>query len=103
MLTNEIVFLFVKRYIRDVKKQSQSLSAPQPTVPALEVCGVASSSSGDSDRETMLHEFRRLTGMNNAYARQCLNEFNWDFHNALSSFKVINNTGGIPQIAFVPD
>ena len=40
----------------------------------------------DNNEEAIVAEFRRRTGMNSSYSRQCLLEFNWQFETALNVF-----------------
>ncbi len=90
-----------QRYIRNVKKQSIADAAVAITVPPAP--SVPSGSAPAGNRDTLLAEFRRQTGMNSVFARQCLDEFNWDFSSAVNSFQVMHSAGKIPQSAFAPD
>ncbi|VDN10409.1 unnamed protein product [Dibothriocephalus latus] len=95
----------IQRYIRDVKKQSLLNAAslpPPPSAPSGAFLGT-SSNANLADRDVMLAEFRRQTGMNVAYARQCLEEFGWNFETALSSFQVAHSANKIPASAFVQE
>lgn len=51
----------------------------------------------------MVAELRRQTGMNASYSRQCLQEFAWQFEAALNGFRMMNESGKIPQAAFAPE
>ena len=53
--------------------------------------------------EAIVAEFRRQTGMNAVFSRQCLQEFGWHFEVALNAFRTIHASGGIPQGAFTQD
>uniref|UniRef100_A0A183T7K5 Nuclear RNA export factor 1 n=2 Tax=Schistocephalus solidus TaxID=70667 RepID=A0A183T7K5_SCHSO len=94
----------VQRYIRDVKKQAllTAASVPPPSAPSDSFIGT-SSNANLADRDAMLAEFRRQTGMNVTYARQCLEEFSWNFETALSSFQVAHSANKIPASAFIPE
>ncbi|KAL5964507.1 Nuclear RNA export factor 1 [Taenia solium] len=94
----------IQRYIRDVKKrakaEAEAKAGAQSTV--VPQAPVVSAAPG-IDEEAAVLEFRRQTGMNLAYCRQCLQEFGWQFETALASFRAMHASGSIPQVAFAPD
>lgn len=97
---------FIQRYIRDVKRASKA-ETPRPSSSASQ--SIPSQLNSDTitptgnDQEAIVAEFRRQTGMNLAFSRQCLQEFGWRFEEALNGFRTMHASGGIPQAAFAPD
>ncbi|VDD84209.1 unnamed protein product, partial [Mesocestoides corti] len=104
ILQDDIIFSnpsesLIQRYIRDVKKRASTSGVSRSSAPMIP----PSVPAGANEREVMLSEFRRQTGMNMAFCRQCLEEFGWQFDTALSSFQSMHAAGTIPQAAFAPD
>ncbi|KAL7053063.1 hypothetical protein AAHC03_026105 [Spirometra sp. Aus1] len=95
----------VQRYIRDVKKQSLLNAVSVPPPPSAPSGSFISTgpNANLADRDVVLAEFRRQTGMNATYARQCLEEFGWNFETALNSFQIAHSANKIPPSAFVPE
>nr|CDS21420.1 nuclear rna export factor 1 [Echinococcus granulosus] len=94
----------IQRYIREVKKQAKAeAEAKARAQPAVVPQAPVVSTAPGTNEEAAVVEFRRQTGMNSAYCRQCLQEFGWQFETALAGFRAMHASGSIPQIAFAPD
>ncbi|TPP56747.1 Nuclear RNA export factor 1 [Fasciola gigantica] len=93
-----------KRYITDVAAKAQSTNNPASSsastpasAPAVAVPSVV---IDPAIQLTLLNEIRARTGMNEAFARQCLSEYAWNLDEAFNAFQTLNAAGRIPRDAF---
>lgn len=49
----------------------------------------------------MLQQFQQLSGMNEPYARQCLEENGWNYDAAVMVYQQLKAQGQIPPAAFL--
>ncbi|CAH8587689.1 unnamed protein product [Schistosoma turkestanicum] len=85
-----------KKYITEMAtryKQSNQTPNQQQNVPSVDL-------STPEVKESIVIEFSRRTGMNVAFSKQCLEEYEWNANAALSAFETMNSAGKIPPEAF---
>ncbi|KAF5396704.1 hypothetical protein PHET_10211 [Paragonimus heterotremus] len=91
-----------KKYITNVACNSQthtnnSTSVPPQSGPQL---NAAVSTADPNTQLLMVAELRQRSGMNEAYSRQCLEEYHWNLDAALNAFQNLNAAGKLPSEAF---
>ncbi|GAA47337.1 Nuclear RNA export factor 1 [Clonorchis sinensis] len=91
-----------KKYI----KSMASKATTQPTNPTpstdTTVPSVSSSTPADAGTQALLiTELKQRSGMNEAFSRQCLEEYQWNFEAAFAAFEMLRNAGKLPPEAFV--
>ncbi|VEL32741.1 unnamed protein product [Protopolystoma xenopodis] len=94
----------VKKHIFDVEHSAKMTIPLQPSkAGALEapVTPASNLPTSATSRDDHLRLFCQRTGMNEAFARQCLEEYQWDFARAAESFDLMHAAGSIPAAAFV--
>ncbi|KER21100.1 hypothetical protein T265_10514 [Opisthorchis viverrini] len=83
-----------------------SKATTQPANPApptdTTVPSVSSSTPADASAQAILiTELKQRSGMNEAFSRQCLEEYQWNFEAAFGAFEMLRNAGKLPPEAFV--
>ncbi|CAL8082644.1 unnamed protein product [Calicophoron daubneyi] len=93
-----------KKYVVEAATKAQSSGASRPPAPNLGTSGAPQAiQTGVVDAVTqnaMVIAFRERTGMNEAFARQCLMEYAWNMDSAAQAFQALHAAGKLPPEAF---
>ncbi|VDP87988.1 unnamed protein product [Echinostoma caproni] len=97
--------LLCKRYISEVAAKAQSSSGTGNATSSSSTAVQPTVSTGlvppnPATQVVVLNEMRARSGMNEAFARQCLDEYAWNLDQALNAFHALNSAGKIPPNAF---
>jgi hypothetical protein len=73
--------------------------APPPT-PVLDEVSPQVAYPDVAVKQQMVEDLSAQAGMNMYWAKKCLNECNWDIHQAMFTFSEVSKRGTIPAEAF---